>query len=315
MPSPAPRGDGWRGCYTARICNYVPSRRGVAAAGGRGVFRMLTLRMAGAVRHTPRPNGRTPLREGTAGAPQFAIYVPSRRGVAASGGRGVSRMHQTIGASAVRHTPRPDGRTPLREGTAGARFSARIGIYVPSRRGVAAERRSGCVPEAGAVLWLAPCDTPPALRAYPSPRGDGYAVGSVSTSPLGEGWPPSGGRGVFRMQPQRMAGAVRHTPRPAGVPLSERGRLPHAICVAKLYLRPLSERGGRREADGVCPGCNHSVWLAQCDTPPALTGVPLSERGRLARMLYASQIGIYVPSRRGVAAVRRTGCVPDADAA
>ena len=167
-----------------------------------------------------------------------------------------------------------------------------------------------------------------------------------------------------------MAGAVRHTPRPAGVPLSERGRLARMLCGSDWYLRPLSERGGRSQADGVCSGCNRRVcagavrhtprpsgrtplregtadahiirlglvstsplgegwppqadgvcsgcccrgWLAQCDTPPALTGVPLSERGRLARMLYTSQIGIHVPSRRGVAAERRSGCVPDADA-
>ena len=151
--------------------------------------------------------------------------------------------------------------SPLREGmNCRAQFTVRIGIHVPSRRGVAA----------------------------------------------------AGGRGVSRMLLPRMAGAVRHTPRPSGrTPLREGTAAAHAICVADWYPRPLSERGGRREAVGVCPGCSGSVWLAPCDTPPALTGVPLSERGQLTRMLYGADWYLRPLSERG-GRRRRTGCVSDA---
>ena len=301
------------------------------------------------MRHTPSPIGRTPLREGTAGAD--AIYVADwyLRPLSERGGRreadgvcpgcsGSVWLAQCDTPPALRAYPSPrgDGWRTL--------YTSQIGIYVPSRRGVAAVRRTGCVPDAtSAYGWRRATHPPPCGR---TPLREGMADARyirrrlVSTSPLGEGWPPRGGRGVSRMQWQRMASAVRHTPRPAGVPLSERGRLtrmlyaarigihvpsrrgvaavrrtgcvpdataaygwrsathpppyraypsprggrlPHAIYVADWYLRPLSERGGRRQADGVCPGCDHSVWLAPCDTPPALAGVPLSERGRLTR--------------------------------
>ena len=125
----------------------------------------------------------------------------------------------------------------------------------------------------------------------------------LSTSPLGEGWPPQAVGVCPGCNRSEWLAQCDTPPALTGVPLSERGRLArHSL----LSTSPLGE-GWPPQAVGVCPGCNRRVCAGAVRHPPALTGVPLSERGRLARMLYTARTCIYVPSRRGVAAAGGRG--------
>ena len=220
----------------------------------------------------PRPDGRTPLREGTAGAD--AIYVADwyLRPLSERGGRreadGVCLgCNRRVCAGAVRHTPRPSGRTPLREGTAGA-----YAIYVAdwylrplSERGGRREADGVC-PGCNHSVRLAPCDTPPALRAYPSPRGDvlprrGGDGGRRSSIVLRSFFARSSIRIEERAKNYRRTieelsknGAPHHLPYAAAHPLSERGT-PAGRGVCRTALAPMGGciRDTPRPPDGGHP--------------------------------------------------------------